>query len=36
MGIGVIKTMLRNKQLSENDLYFDLQTNEWMPLELLP
>jgi hypothetical protein len=36
MGIGVIKTMLHNKQLSENDLYFDPQANEWMPLELLP
>jgi hypothetical protein len=36
MGIGVIKTMLHNKQLSVNDLYFDPQANEWTPLDFLP
>jgi len=36
MGIGMVKTMLLNKQLSGNDLYFDPRENDWMPLDLLP
>ena len=35
MGIGMVLTMLKNKQLSGDDLYLDSQTNEWTPLESL-
>jgi len=33
MSIGMVLTMLKNKQLSGEDLYFDPETNEWLPLE---
>ena len=33
MSIGMVLTMLKNKQLSGEDLYFDAETNEWLPLD---
>jgi hypothetical protein len=33
MSIGMVLTMLKSKQLTGEDLYFDSETNEWLPLE---